>query len=78
MKVPVWINIEEERNVEVSLEDIVSCIIEDVDSKQHIIKGLNNVVQFLRAIPDFSIKEFTETQRKTVQHVLIEQARRFN
>ena len=66
-------------DVEVPIEskDIVEAIAEDTEAKHTVIKGINNVVRFMRAVPDEIIEDMTMAQRHLIHKHICDQANRY-
>jgi hypothetical protein len=77
MKVSKSVTMEIDVDVDISLEDITYAIKEDMDSPEHITRGINNVWVFLSAIPDADIKAMPAAKRKTIFDALNKQIQRF-
>ena len=77
MKISKWVTYDAEVEVDISLEDIVTAIREDTDSLENVLRGLNNTLNFIKAIPDSLIADFNDGQRKVVREYLSKEALRF-
>jgi len=77
MKVTKFIDIQQEIEVEISAEDVVSAISEDPNSKITCMTGINNVSKFLTAVPESVINEMHNSTKKIIYDYFIEQANRF-
>jgi hypothetical protein len=77
MKIYKWVEFEKELEVDVSLEEIVDAISEETDNVHLCIKGINNVVRFLKAIPDDIVAEMTDSQRQLIYNFFVEQSIRY-
>lgn len=78
MKIPKIVSIDTEVEVDVTFDDIVSCLVHEVESPAQILQGINNCSKFLKAIPEESVKAMTEGQRALVSKFFLEQSERFS
>ena len=78
MKITTLVSIDDQEiEVNVSMEDILTAIKEDPGSARNVLEGVNNFAQFFKAIPDEMIEDMTGPQRKLISEFLHEQSRRF-
>lgn len=66
-----------EAQVSVSIEDIVQALDECHESNHHILNGVNNCAQFLKAISGDRIMQMSESSRGVISTFLSEQSIRF-
>ena len=80
MKVPVWVEFSEEREVSVTWQDI-RCLLasfeDEMDNPRKLLELAQAVHDCLRAVPDSMIEELPCNQRKIIQTMLWDQASRF-
>jgi hypothetical protein len=79
MRITKWVEVETEVNIDLSREDL-ECIIsskEAADPLPWIRQHLNDIAQFLKAIPDSKIAEMTAQQRVAINEFLVNQSKRF-
>ena len=80
MKVQKQITMDIDVEVDVSLDEVVLALageMEEPDAVRSVVRGINHVLLFLRAIPDSLLDDMSRGQREVVQEVLMEQAKRF-
>ena len=77
MKIFKHIDISREIEVDITVEDIINALNEDTDTLAQVLKGINNLSVFYRAITDEIIKEMTPGQREVMHTFLSDQAKRY-
>jgi hypothetical protein len=78
MKINKLIEIQDEVEIDISVEEILAAIAEATDSMGSTLQGISNCMKFLTAIPDPIITEMTPEHKKRIRNFLIIQAARFN
>lgn len=77
MKMTVPVEFSGEAEVTISAEDIAAELGGSTDTLPDILRGLNNIAQFLRAIPDARIAAMTDVQRSVITQFLTKEAVRY-
>lgn len=77
MKITTLVQRDDEIEVDVSVEDITNALCAATDRPFAVSMGLNNIAQFMRAIPDSIIAEMKDGHRQKVREFLIAQTARF-
>lgn len=77
MKIVKYVTLDAEVEVHVSIDDVTAAIAEEADAVPGVMRGLNNVALFLKAIPDQMVAEMNDSQKALVKSFLTEQAARF-
>jgi len=79
MRVTAVVSIpDQEVEVDISMEDIASAVMErNPESKREAMRGINHVYQYLSAIPEEFIAEMGPETRKVVREALAKQVVRF-
>ena len=78
MRVTKMIELRQEVDVSVSVEEIISAMVEHPESTRQALIGINNFHGFMRAVTPEMIKEMTPSQRALVGAWFYEQAQRFD
>jgi hypothetical protein len=68
---------EVEVEVSVTAEEITAALCAEADSKFHVLQGVNNCAQFLKAIPAEMIADLSPPQRHCIAGFLADQQARF-
>ena len=77
MRIKKWIDIEQEIDVDISVEDITVALAEDPDTTTRIMNGLNQAAEFMKGISDEMIGEMRVAQRIIIGQFLEKQADRY-
>lgn len=78
MKIPKYVTLEQEIEVDVSAEDIAAAIVEDPNRVHTCMVGINNFASFAKSIPDPVISEMSGGARKTIGDFLRGLSERFS
>lgn len=78
MKIPKYIDIQQEIEVDVTAEEIAQAFADSPDSFRHAISGINNCARFVKAITPEMVAEMNEPTRKCIADFFAEQAARFS
>ena len=66
MKVRQWVEFSQEVDVEVSVDDIVSSIIEGDESLFAVIRSFSNFIRFIESVPHEMFDKITQEQRNVI------------
>ena len=77
MKVKTVVRIEEEVEVDVSMDDIRSALVEEIGTVGEALQLINRCATCLKAVSDDMIGEMNNAQRELVAHFMREQADRY-
>lgn len=79
MKVPKWVNFEQEVQVEITAAEAVRAILEgceEMTPERAVLRACNNFICFLRQLPDEAITLPMPAARKIIADALEEQVKR--
>ncbi len=77
MRVKAWVELAEEKEIEIGIDDISSAIYDAAEPSASLSLLLNTVAQVLKAASDEQIAKLSSHARETVTHFLNEQAARY-
>lgn len=77
MRVKTHIDVQQEIEVEVDVGEFISSIRESTDTRAEMLRGLNQVAEFLKGIPVDIIEELSASQKETINSFLADQAARY-
>jgi hypothetical protein len=73
----VDLNIEHEVEIEITADEISECFRTDSDGVNAVLRSLNSIAAFMKAIPDEVISEIKDGGKQAIRKFFIEQAERY-
>ena len=77
MRVTTYVDIQKEIEVDIDVGDFISSIRESSDTRAEMLRGLQQVADFLKGVPDDIIAELSDAQKEIVAGFLAEQKARY-
>ena len=79
MRITKFIDIQQEIEIDLSVEDLVPIFVDEIDeeSKQHILSQINHIYTFMKALPDKFIENLGSNTRGIIHKRMTEQIERF-
>lgn len=78
MKIKKWVTFEDEIEINIDSEDINIIFSEDIDNNQrNLLININRIAEFLKGIPDNSIKNLPKSTQTIIVNFFKQQSERF-
>lgn len=77
MRVTTVIDVQQEVEVEVDVGEFIASIRESADTRHEVLRGLNQVAEFLKGVPNEIIAQLSDGQKELVASFLREQQTRY-